>query len=210
MQIDFSLWQWINRPQKCRVSPDSVEIITEPGTDFWQRTFYGFRNDNAPALLLESAENFTFTTRVTFDYRRQFDQCGLIVYIDSQNWFKASIEHENEDFARLGSVVTNNGYSDWATTDIAAVTSIWYRLSRRGPDFLIESCTGGQDFRQMRIFHLHCLGETTQEMGKQNPPLPAEQSVRFGLYACSPLDSSFRARFSDFKLEGCLWQAHGA
>ena len=208
--MDFSLWQWINRPRQYQVSPDFVEIVTEPGTDLWQRTFYGFRNDNAPALLLASDENFTFTTRVTFDYRQQFDQCGLIVYVDGENWFKASVEHENEDFVRLGSVVTNNGYSDWATTDIAAVTSIWYRLSRRGPDFLIESSIDGHDFRQMRIFHVHCLGETTEEMGKQNPPLPAGRSVRFGFYACSPLDSSFRARFSDLKMEGCLWRAHGA
>nr|WP_276307057.1 hypothetical protein [Brachyspira sp. G79] len=30
--------------------------------------------------------------------------------MDSENWFKASIEYENKDYQRLGSVVTNNGY----------------------------------------------------------------------------------------------------
>ncbi len=30
------------------------------------------------------------------------------------------IEYENEQYQRLGSVVTNRGYSDWATTDIDA------------------------------------------------------------------------------------------
>jgi uncharacterized protein len=210
MQADFSAGQWINPPQKHLISSEVVEIVTDPGTDFWQRSYYGFRNDNAPALLLQSSENFTFTTRVAFDYRRQFDQCGVIVYLDGENWFKASIEYEDERFSRLGSVVTNHGYSDWATTNIPTAASVWYRLSRRGPDFLIESSTDGKRFEQMRVFHLHRLGETTAEMGKQDPPLPAEQPVRFGLYACSPLDSSFTARFSQFKLEGCLWQAHGA
>ena len=210
MQIDFSLSQWINKPQGHLISSNLVEIVTEPETDFWQRSYYGFRNDNAPALLLQSNENFTFTTHVAFDYRLQFDQCGLIIYIDSENWFKASIEYENGNLSRLGSVVTNNGYSDWATTNILTTTSIWYRLSRRGPDFLIESSTDGQNFMQMRIFHLHCLGETTEEMGKQNPPLPAKQFISFGLYACSPSASSFKAKFSNFKMEGCLWQAHGA
>jgi len=133
----------------------------------------------------------------------------LIIYIDSENWFKASIEYENENSSHLGSVVTNNGYSDWATTNILTTTSIWYRLSRRGPDLLIESSTNGQAFRQMRIFHLHCLGETTEEMGKRNPPLPAEQPISFGLYACSPAESSFSAKFSNFTMEGCLWQGHG-
>ena len=35
------------------------------------------------------------------------------MYLDSDNWFKTSIEYENEEYQRLGSVVTINGYSDW-------------------------------------------------------------------------------------------------
>ncbi len=133
MKIDFRDGQWINQPARYGVDADRVEIVTDPGTDFWQRSYYGFRNDNAPALLLESAENFTFTVRASFDYRNQFDQCGVVIYLDSENWFKASIEYETPTLSRLGSVVTNLGYSDWATTDIPTPTAIWYRLSRRGP-----------------------------------------------------------------------------
>ena len=208
MRLDLMRGRWINKPKNCRIRHDSVEIVTEPKTDFWQRSYYGFRHDNAPALLPDSDKNFTFTTRVQFDYKKQFDQCGLILYIDNKNWFKASIEYENEVFSRLGSVVTNLGYSDWATTDIEAPTSIWYRLNRRGPDFMIESSSNGHDYQQMRIFHLHCQEETTVEMGKKNPPEPAKNSVSFGLYACSPNNSSFKASFSDFKLEDSIWKAH--
>nr|CAA6810548.1 MAG: FIG00560454: hypothetical protein [uncultured Thiotrichaceae bacterium] len=88
-------------PKVHAVTEDKVPITTEPGTDFWQRSYYGFRNDNAPALLLKSDDNFTFTTRVDFNYSCRFDQCGVIIYLDSENWFKASIEfgicsnHEN-------------------------------------------------------------------------------------------------------------------
>ncbi|GAL33563.1 hypothetical protein JCM19240_2259 [Vibrio maritimus] len=105
--VDFTTATWIFEPQKSQISKSRVDITTEPETDFWQRSYYGFRNDNAPALLLESAENFTFTTKVSFKYQSQFDQCGLIIYLDSDNWFKASIEYENQSFSRLGSVVTN-------------------------------------------------------------------------------------------------------
>ena len=131
-----------------------------------------------------------------------------MVYIDGENWFKASIEYETAEFSRLGSVVTNHGYSDWATTDIPTMDEIWYRLSRRGPDFLIESSPDGRVFRQMRIFHLHKLGETTAEMARLDPPAHPEHAVRFGIYACSPLDSSFTAAFEEFRLEGCRWPAH--
>jgi regulation of enolase protein 1 (concanavalin A-like superfamily) len=208
MTIDFSSARWLNPPTTFEISPQAVTLTTDPNTDFWQRSYYGFRNDNAHALLLDHAENFTFTVKVSFDYQGRYDQCGLVVYIDSENWVKASVELETPEFSRLGSVVTNLGYSDWATTDIPTPTSMWYRLSRRGPDFLLEASPSGEDFRQMRIFHLHNLGETTAEMGKLDPPMPPRQAVPFGLYACSPLQASFTARFEHFKLESCTWKAH--
>lgn len=208
MDIDFSKVKWINKPNKFEITDQAIKITTDPNTDLWQRTFYGFRNDNSPALLLESIENFTFTARATFQYQTLFDQCGLIIYLDNENWFKASVEYENDQMSRLGSVVTNQGYSDWATTDIATPTTMWYRLSRRGPDFLIESSTDGTAFKQMRIFHMHSLGPTTPEMGKTTPPLPPTHSIQLGLYACSPLDSSFTANFDHITLDVCKWQSH--
>jgi len=210
MTFELKNGNWLNEPTSHQVTTNSVIIVTDPETDFWQRSYYGFRNDNAPALLFNSHENFTFTTHVEFNYQKLFDQCGLIIYLDSNNWFKASIEYESHEFSRLGSVVTNFGYSDWATSDIETPKSIWYRLSRRGPDFLIESSFNGTAFHQMRIFHLHTLGETSAEMGKINPPLPAKQPINFGLYACSPLKSTFKAIFSNIRYEPCQWQAHSA
>ncbi len=210
MKMDFTSAQWLNPPKQFEVTTQSVKLVTEPGTDFWQRSYYGFRNDNSPALLIESDLNFTFTVRASFEYRTRFDQCGLVIYLNSDNWCKLSAEYEDERLSRLGSVVTNLGYSDWATTDIAPATEMWYRLSRRGPDFLIESSIDGTDFKQMRIFHLHTLGETTVEMASGELPAQAEPAIRFGLYASSPLNGSFVAVFDQFKFEPCLWLAHGA
>lgn len=206
--MDLHTGQWLNPPARSEVTDNAVTLVTEPGTDFWQRSYYGFRHDNAPALLFTTANNFTFTVKVTFHYQALFDQCGVIVYLDSDNWVKASLEYENAAVSKLGSVVTNLGHSDWATTDMPTTTEIWYRLSRRGPDFLLESSVDGITFAQMRIFHFHALGETTAAMGQANPPLPAARPVDFGIYACSPLDASFTARFTAFKLEDCRWLAH--
>ena len=206
--MNFSDATWLNRPDVCEVADDFVAITTEPHTDLWQRSYYGFRSDNAPALLIESAENFSFTATASFDYKARFDQCGLIVHLDSENWFKASIECEDACVSRLGSVVTNRGYSDWATTDIPTTKAMSYRLSRRGPDFLIEHAPDGVDFKQMRIFHLHTLGGTNAEMGRLDPPAPAERPIRFGVYACSPSNSSFKATFNNFAFDACRWMAH--
>ena len=93
--------EWLNKPSSFQIKDDSVIVDTDPETDFWQRSYYGFRNDNAPALLFDSEANFTITVKVGFNYQKQFDQCGLIIYLDSENWFKASIEYENNQFSRL-------------------------------------------------------------------------------------------------------------
>ena len=99
MGINFNQAKWLNEPKAHSVEASKIVIKTDPGTDFWQRSYYGFRNDNAPALLLEAKDNFTFTAKVTFEYKSLFDQCGLIIYHDSENWFKASIEYENDNYS---------------------------------------------------------------------------------------------------------------
>ena len=201
---------WINPPATYSVGDDTLVIVTDPGTDLWQRSYYGFRNDNAPCLLQAIEANFTLTVKVQFEYKNLFDQCGLAIYIDTDTWFKASVEYENQSIARLGSVVTNHGYSDWASVDIALPETIWFRLHRRGPDFLVESSADGVNFQQMRIFHLHVLGATTEAMGQANPPKAATAAVPVGLYACSPGESSFKATFSELEMEACRWQPHSA
>ena len=194
MKFDVRKLQWTREPADYVISEDRIEIVTKPHTDLWQRTYYHFRNDNAPVLQMETQEKFfSFTVRTQFQSKHRFDQCGIVMYLDSENWLKGSIEYENDRFQHLGSVVTNHGYSDWATTAIdAGIKSMWYRLSRREDDYCIECSADGVYFSQMRVCHLFRGGD----------------KIRFGIYACSPEDSSFRAVFTDFSLTECKWLAH--
>ena len=185
---------WIRQPRQFVLTDQDITIMTEPYTDLWQRTYYGFQNDNAPVLQLKTEEKyFSFTVKTVFNSKQRFDQCGIVIYLDADNWLKASSEYENDQFQRLGSVVTNQGYSDWATLDISSdIDTVWYRLSRRKSDYCIEYSFDGVSFKQLRICHL----------AKGNA------EIQFGLYACSPEDSSFEAKFSSFDLGPCLWEAH--
>ena len=124
---------WTREPKHHVIDGDILKVTTAPNTDLWQRTYYHFRNDNAPVFQVETEEKyFSFIVKTSFEEsHHRFDQCGIVMYLDSDNWLKGSIEYENEDFQHLGSVVTNHGYSDWATTEIpTSVKSMWYRLSR--------------------------------------------------------------------------------
>lgn len=194
MTFDTSKLKWTREPRAYSITADKIEITTLPHTDLWQRTYYHFRNDNAPVLQMESEEKyFSFTVKTSFDSKHRFDQCGIVMYLDSENWLKGSIEYENDSFVHLGSVVTNRGYSDWATTEISAnIKEMWYRLSRREDDYLIECSEDGIIYRQMRVCHM----------------LEGGGKIGFGIYACSPEDSSFTATFTDMELSECKWKAH--
>ena len=194
MKFDVSKLKWTRNPKEYEISDKKIEIVTLPHTDLWQETYYHFKNDNAPVLQLTTDERyFSFVVKTQFDSKHRFDQCGIVMYLDSQNWLKASIEYENERFQHLGSVVTNNGYSDWATTEIDAnIKSMWYRLSRREDDYCIECSSDGIIFKQMRICHMH----------------KGNGTISFGIYACSPEDSSFKAIFTDMEISECKWKAH--
>ena len=194
MNLNANIMKWTREPKNYTITENRVEIITQPHTDLWQRTYYHFRNDNSPLLQTETSEEyFSFAVKTEFESKRRYDQCGVVMYLDSENWLKASIEYENEKIQRLGTVVTNNGYSDWSSTDIdASIKSMWFRLSRRENDFCVENSTDGVNYSQMRICHMFNTAKT----------------VPFGIYACSAEDSSFKAVFTDMEITDCKWLAH--
>lgn len=195
MKLELKNFKWTREPEKFVMNDDRIEIVTKPRTDLWQRTYYHFRNDNAPVLQMEMEEKFfSFVVKTNFaESNQRFDQCGIVMYLDSENWLKGSIEYENDIFQHLGSVVTNHGYSDWATTEIPAeIKSMWYRFSRREDDYCIENSLDGVRFQQMRICHMW----------------EGAEKIKIGIYACSPENSSFKAIFTDMKLMECQWKPH--
>jgi len=177
-------YTWLNKPD-FSVAGDVLTVRTSPETDYWQRTHYGFARDNGHALVREMTTDFVMSVHTQFHPKMQYDQCGLLVRIDAENWLKCSVEYETPSHSRLGSVVTNLGYSDWATIDITEpVNSMYYRIKRDGPDFTIEYSRNGSHYHQQRIAHLH----------------NAQKNILAGIYACSPMQSSFEAVFSEFSV----------
>lgn len=180
---------WLNEPEHSYLN-DTLTMITKPDTDFWQNTHYGFQRDSGHCLLVEAENNFSISVRTCFEPKKQYDQCGLMVRVDKDNWIKCSLEFETEIHSRLGSVVTNMGYSDWATVDLdSGPKEMWYRIQSKGNDFLIEFSFDGKEWQQMRIAHLHAdLSE-----------------LNIGIYGCSPMDSSFSVKFDHLKIEDSNW-----
>ncbi|MBQ9061880.1 MAG: DUF1349 domain-containing protein [Eubacterium sp.] len=193
MKFNVKDLQWVRQPKAFTVDDSRIEITTEPDTDLWQRTFYHFTGDNAPVLQMETEEkSFSFTVKTEFpQVRKKFDQCGIAVYLDSDNWMKASAEYADENGQHFGSVLTNHGYCDWATNMISSeITTVWYRLSRKDADYVIEYSFDGETYHMMRMFHM----------------FEGDGKIRFGIYACSPGESSFKAVFSEMAVTEFLFE----
>ena len=86
MKFDIKQLKWTREPENYKISDNKIEIITKPHTDLWLRTYYHFRNDNAPVLQMETDEKFfSFIVKTEFESKHRFDQCGIVMYLDSEN-----------------------------------------------------------------------------------------------------------------------------
>jgi uncharacterized protein len=180
---------WLYPPVAALINDGKLSIRSAADTDYWQRTHYGFRRDNGHFLYCSLDTDFTMTVFVQGHPSHQYDQAGILVRHSDACWAKASVEFEPECLSRLGSVVTNHGWSDWATQDIDYPTGrIGFRIQRVGNDFTFHvKVDASSDWSQIRIAHLH-------ETADHSVPLMC------GVYLCSPQGGGFEASFDSFTI----------
>merc|ERR1711991_223120 len=105
-----------------------LRIVPKPRLDFWCRTFYEplLLKDDAFALLLKKTarqiapnKNTDLQVQVKMNLKgtSQFDQAGLFLRLDSENWIKVGVEVV-DGAPKLSCVVTRNGKSDWSTVSL--------------------------------------------------------------------------------------------
>jgi hypothetical protein len=184
--------KWFCPPAHWSIDPSRGVLIVRPdaGTDFWQKTHYGFSADNGHFLFAEVEGDVVVSTRVRFRPACQYDQAGLMIRISANCWLKTSVEYEPGGPNMLGAVVTNAGYSDWSTQAFAADRGeIWLRAHRQGSDCIVQYSEDGSPdgWRQLRVTHL-------LEMPERGP-------IQCGLYACSPKGAGFVAEFHFLRVE---------
>jgi regulation of enolase protein 1 (concanavalin A-like superfamily) len=184
--------RWWNPPLRAALEGSRLVVASAAGTDFWQRTHYGFRADNGHFLFAQWAGDLVLSTTVRACPVHQYDQAGLMVRLSPDCWLKTSIEFEPDRPSRLGAVVTNHGWSDWSTQDVPqGLDAIALRVRREGADYLIEHAlpdhaADPRAWSQLRVAHL-------AEDDGSGP-------VRCGLYACSPQGAGFVAEFEQLSI----------
>ena len=192
-RISFLDLHWLNEPKDKIVKEKSVLISSDPHTNLWNQTFTHETHHNAPMLVFDCEDEMTLTIKVDFHLAKKYDQCGLVVYITEGCWFKLCVEAMDDVASKVITVVTQNGYSDQSSMNIASqIHSMYFRIHHRNFTFLAQNSFNGIHYKDMRLFHLDPLG----------------QRLKLGVFVASPLNSSFDAKFSEITKESCLWQPY--
>lgn len=154
--------KWLNEPASATVSDNKFIVRARPKTDFWRKTFYGYITDNGHFFHLPVSGDFVFEARVDGQYTALYDQAGLMVRIDAQNWVKCGTEFF--DNARHASVVFTHDFSDWSTmNDLVTSGPVWWRVVRK-PDSLETLCSSdGKNFTSVRMGYL--IPSATADVG---------------------------------------------
>ncbi|NGZ77504.1 DUF1349 domain-containing protein [Saccharibacillus alkalitolerans] len=180
----------MTQPEKLETTEEGLKLHTRPDTDFWLKTHYGFERYNGHVLYDEIVGDFTAVTELSMDPRCTFDQSGLFVEVDRDNWLKTSVEYIPDGPSHLGAVVTRDGYSDWSTRNADAGVfegKLRFKITREGNDFFVHASPAGGEWEQLRIAHLRC---------------PEGAALKVGLYSASPgTEGGFETVFRSFEIE---------
>ena len=129
--------EWTREPAVWRVEADGSGVAaSKGGTDFWQRTFYGFKRDDGHGFLRQRSGDFSALLTVEADYTELYDQAGLMLRAGPEQWIKFGIELT--DGAPHLSVVVTDGASDWSARPVALTGPIQLRATRLGGAVLLQ------------------------------------------------------------------------
>src|SRR5258706_1525354 len=101
---------WMNEPASWKRSGDVLTVRSRAKTDFWRKTFYGYVTDNGHFFHAPVSGDFVFQARINGEYAALYDQAGLMVRQNAENWMKCGTEFF--DGRRQASVVFTRDFSD--------------------------------------------------------------------------------------------------
>ncbi len=174
--------QWFNEPESWSIKNNQLSMQVTPQSDYWRISHYGFTVDDAPFLYTTRGGEFEVKVKISGDYKVRFDQAGLMLRTDKENYIKAGIEFVDGKY-NISCVVTHHT-SDWSVITLdKSVDFIWIKAVRRLDAVEIFYSFDDKNYTMMRNCHL-----------ADNTP------VMVGMMAACPDGKGFEARFEGFKI----------
>ncbi len=175
--------QWFNEPEQYEIKNGTLTMNVPALCDYWRIAHYGFTVDDGPFLYGMYGGEFEVKVKVSGDYKVRFDQAGMMIRIDKDNYMKCGIEYVDGKY-NISTVVTHNT-SDWSLIQLdKPVDYIWLKAVRRKDAIEVYYSFDDKEYTMMRTLWM-----------QQNTP------VMVGMMAACPDGNGFRAKFSDFHVK---------
>ena len=175
--------QWFNEPENWEISENVITMDVTPQTDYWRISHYGFTVDDAPFLYTLRGGEFEVKVKISGDYKTRFDQSGLMLRLDHENYIKTGIEYVDGKY-NLSTVVTHHT-SDWSVIALdKPVKELWIKAVRRLDAIEIFYSFDDKTYTMMR-----------------NAWMESNRPVKIGMMGASPDGDGFKATFSDFSVK---------
>lgn len=173
---------WFNEPAQWSISDGKLTMAVTPKSDYWRISHYGFTVDDAPFYYAEYGGEFEAKVKVSGDYKVRFDQAGMMIRIDHENYIKTGIEFVDGKY-NLSTVVTHHT-SDWSVIALdKPVKELWIKAVRRLDAIEIYYSFDDKEYTLMR-----------------NAWMEANRPVKVGMMAACPDGDGFSVTFSDFSV----------
>jgi regulation of enolase protein 1 (concanavalin A-like superfamily) len=175
--------QWFNEPESWEIKDNVLTMDVTPQSDYWRISHYGFTVDDAPFLYTTRGGEFEVKVKISGEYKVRFDQAGLMLRIDKENYIKTGIEYVDGKY-NLSAVVTHHT-SDWSVITLdRPVPYIWIKAVRRLDAVEVFYSFDDKEYIMMR-----------------NAPLQDNSPVMVGLMAACPDGQGFKAKFENFTIK---------
>ena len=180
--IPWSEGEWTRPPVSLTVKDDFLIAEAAEGSDWWRTTSYGFIHDDGHALLRDFPQDSSMEVSFILNFSEQFDQCGVLIRSDEENWIKAAVEF-SDGYPQLGAVVTQTR-SDWSTGRVPEWIGkeVTVRVSRKG-DALTVRAKADEDFRLVRV-----------------APFDSRRSWKAGPMLCAPTRAGFISTITSWRV----------
>jgi len=175
--------KWTKEPVAARMDGDRFVVEAREGSDFWEKTFYGFCHRDGHAIL--APWDGTEAIEVSFDlssFTELYDQAGLMLWHGEDQWIKAGVE-VNDGVAHVGAVVTDT-YSDWSLSPVPEWGGriVTIRASYSNESVVIRARTDEHPWRTIRVARF------AYPMNKHAGP-----------FLCSPKRAGFEVAFTKWR-----------
>lgn len=183
MAQTFEKMQWFNEPESWEIKDNVLTMDVTPHSDYWRISHYGFTVDDGPFLYTTRGGEFEVKVKVSGEYKTRFDQAGLMIRIDKENYLKTGIEYVDGKY-NLSTVVTHHT-SDWSVIPLdKPIEHLWLKAVRRLDAVEIFYSFDDKEYTMMRTCWM-----------QDNTP------VMVGMMGACPDGEGFRAKFEHFSIK---------